>query len=63
MFISPDSVLIDIPVHSEGEAKHLVFEADEDQDNKLSKEEILNNYDLFVGSQVVFSHRELKELQ
>jgi len=37
--------------HSEGEAKHLVFEADEDQDNKLSKEEILNNYDLFVGSQ------------
>jgi Ca2+-binding EF-hand superfamily protein len=37
--------------HSEAEAKHLVFEADIDQDNKLTKEEILENYDLFVGSQ------------
>jgi len=37
--------------HSEAEAKHLVFEADEDQDNQLTKEEILEKYDLFVGSQ------------
>jgi len=37
--------------HSEAEAKHLVFEADADQDNQLSKEEILAEYDLFVGSQ------------
>jgi len=37
--------------HSEAEAKHLVFEADIDQDNKLTKEEIIENYDLFVGSQ------------
>ena len=37
--------------HSEAEAKHLVFEADEDHDNLLTKEEILEKYDLFVGSQ------------
>ena len=37
--------------HSEAEAKHLVFEADGDQDNQLTKEEILEKYDLFVGSQ------------
>jgi len=37
--------------HSESEAKHLVFEADADQDNMLTKEEILDKYDLFVGSQ------------
>lgn len=33
------------------EAKHLVSESDEDKDGYLTKEEILNNYDLFVGSQ------------
>jgi len=37
--------------HSEAEAKHLVFEADQDQDNLLTKEEVLDKYDLFVGSQ------------
>jgi len=37
--------------HSEAEAKHLIFEADSDQDNELTKEEILDKYDLFVGSQ------------
>lgn len=37
--------------HSEAEAKHLVFEADADQDNQLTKDEILEMYDLFVGSQ------------
>jgi len=37
--------------HSEAEAKHLVFEADSDQDNVLTKDEILEKYDLFVGSQ------------
>jgi len=37
--------------HSEAEAKHLVFEADEDHDNLLTKEEILEKYDIFVGSQ------------
>ena len=45
--------------NSEAEAKHLVFEADEDQDSKLTKEEILNNYDLFVGSQVVNNRKEV----
>lgn len=37
--------------HAESEAKHLVFEADEDSDEKLTKKEILDKYDLFVGSQ------------
>jgi len=37
--------------HSEAEAKHLIFEADVDADNKLTKDEILDKYDLFVGSQ------------
>lgn len=37
--------------HSEAEAKHLLFESDQDQDGSLSKEEILEKYDLFVGSQ------------
>jgi len=37
--------------HSEAEAKHLVFESDSDHDNQLTKEEILEKYDLFVGSQ------------
>ena len=37
--------------HSEAEAKHLIFESDADQDSQLTKEEILDKYDLFVGSQ------------
>lgn len=37
--------------HSEAEATHLIHESDENKDKKLSKDEILNNYDLFVGSQ------------
>ena len=56
--------------HSEAEAKvkflgntlisstctfqHLVFESDVDGDGHLTKEEILEKYDLFVGSQVGF---------
>ena len=34
--------------------QHLLFESDQDQDGSLSKEEILEKYDLFVGSQVIF---------
>ncbi|XP_022909565.1 calumenin [Onthophagus taurus] len=37
--------------HAEAEARHLIYEADKDADHQLTKEEILNNYDLFVGSQ------------
>jgi len=37
--------------HSDAEAKHLVFESDIDADGSLTKEEILEKYDLFVGSQ------------
>lgn len=37
--------------HAEAESKHLIYEADNDSDEKLTKEEILNKYDVFVGSQ------------
>lgn len=37
--------------HAEAEARHLIYEADTDADDKLTKDEILNKYDLFVGSQ------------
>ncbi|XP_076653415.1 calumenin B scf [Halictus rubicundus] len=37
--------------HAEAESRHLIFEADTDADQKLTKEEILEKYDLFVGSQ------------
>lgn len=37
--------------HTRAEAKHLVYNADANKDEKLSKEEVLEKYDLFVGSQ------------
>lgn len=37
--------------HAEAEARHLIYEADSNSDEKLTKEEILDKYDLFVGSQ------------
>ncbi|KAG0721899.1 Calumenin-A [Chionoecetes opilio] len=37
--------------HAEAEAKHLIYEADGDADEVLTKEEILGKYDVFVGSQ------------
>lgn len=37
--------------HAEAEAKHLIYEADSDGDRELTKEEILDKYDVFVGSQ------------
>lgn len=37
--------------HSRSEAKHLVYNADSNKDKVLSKEEVLDSYDLFVGSQ------------
>ncbi|XP_037798070.1 calumenin-A-like isoform X2 [Penaeus monodon] len=36
--------------HADAEAKHLIYEAD-NADKMLTKEEILNKYDVFVGSQ------------
>ncbi|CAB1444941.1 unnamed protein product [Pleuronectes platessa] len=38
--------------YSDAEAKHLVTESDTDKDGKLTKTEILNNHEMFVGSQV-----------
>ncbi|XP_063978798.1 calumenin [Diachasmimorpha longicaudata] len=37
--------------HAEAEALHLIYEADQDADQKLTKDEILEKYDVFVGSQ------------
>ncbi|XP_031836755.1 calumenin B scf [Nomia melanderi] len=37
--------------HAEVESRHLIYEADTDADQKLTKEEILEKYDVFVGSQ------------
>jgi len=37
--------------HAEAESRHLIYEADTDADNKLTKSEILEKYDIFVGSQ------------
>nr|CAH8829737.1 unnamed protein product [Trichobilharzia regenti] len=51
--------------HVQAEVTHLFSESDADQDGKLSKNEILNRYDLFVGSQatnfgeILTSHDEL----
>ncbi|XP_042259724.1 calumenin-A [Thunnus albacares] len=38
--------------HTEAEAKHLLHESDANKDGKLTKKEILDKYDVFVGSQV-----------
>ncbi|KAK7098370.1 calumenin-like isoform X2 [Littorina saxatilis] len=37
--------------HAKAESRHLIFETDSDKDGKLTHEEILDKYDLFVGSQ------------
>ncbi|XP_015596985.1 calumenin [Cephus cinctus] len=37
--------------HAEAESRHLIYEADTDADQKLTKDEILEKYDIFVGSQ------------
>lgn len=37
--------------HADAEARHLIYEADHDADEQLTKDEVLNRYDLFVGSQ------------
>lgn len=37
--------------HAEAEARHLIYEADSDADEQLSKDEVLSRYDVFVGSQ------------
>ncbi|XP_053142763.1 reticulocalbin-1 isoform X2 [Hemicordylus capensis] len=37
--------------HAQAEARHLVYESDVDKDQMLTKEEILDNWNMFVGSQ------------
>ena len=36
---------------SDAESRHLIAESDSDGDGKLTRDEILDKYDLFVGSQ------------
>lgn len=38
--------------HADNEAKHLIHETDTDKDQKITKKEILANWNMFVGSQV-----------
>ncbi|NXH43850.1 RCN1 protein, partial [Dicaeum eximium] len=33
------------------EARHLIYKSDVDMDDKLTKEEVLDNWNMFVGSQ------------
>uniref|UniRef100_A0A3P8W1X1 Reticulocalbin 3, EF-hand calcium binding domain n=1 Tax=Cynoglossus semilaevis TaxID=244447 RepID=A0A3P8W1X1_CYNSE len=37
--------------HADNEAKHLIHETDTDKDEKMTKKEILANWNMFVGSQ------------
>ncbi|KAG8438251.1 hypothetical protein GDO86_008809 [Hymenochirus boettgeri] len=37
--------------HAEAEARHLIYESDLDKDKLLTKDEILQNWNMFVGSQ------------
>lgn len=36
--------------HAQAEAQHLVYESDKNKDEMLTKEEILDNWTMFVGS-------------
>ncbi|KAM4617980.1 reticulocalbin-1 isoform 1-T3 [Discoglossus pictus] len=37
--------------HAQAEARHLIYESDIDKDKLLTKEEVLQNWNMFVGSQ------------
>ncbi|KAM8940493.1 reticulocalbin-1 isoform 2-T2 [Pelodytes ibericus] len=37
--------------HAQAEARHLIYESDKDKDKLLTKDEILENWNMFVGSQ------------
>jgi len=37
--------------HADAESNHLIHTSDTDSDGKLSKDEVLEKYDVFVGSQ------------
>ncbi|XP_050520024.1 calumenin-A [Daktulosphaira vitifoliae] len=51
--------------HAEAESRHLIYESDADADGKLTNNEIITKYDLFVGSQAtdfgeaILKHEEL----
>ena len=45
---------------NENEAQHLIRKADSDKDNVLTRKEILDNYDVFVGSRATHWGKTLK---
>ncbi|XP_048373531.1 reticulocalbin-3 [Sphaerodactylus townsendi] len=47
--------------HAEVESKHLLFESDKDKDEKITKQEILDNWNMFVGSQATNYGEDLKK--
>jgi len=47
--------------HTLNEAKHLIFEADDNKDGKLTKEEVLNNFNLFVSSRATSYGQDIYE--
>ncbi|EHB06140.1 Reticulocalbin-1 [Heterocephalus glaber] len=48
--------------HTQAKARHLVYESDRNEDEKITKEEILDNWNMFVRSQatqlLLGSHQE-----
>ncbi|XP_033107616.1 45 kDa calcium-binding protein-like [Anneissia japonica] len=40
-------------IHAESEARNLIIMADDDQNDKISLKEVLDNYSLFIGSKLV----------
>ena len=47
--------------HAEAEAHHLIHMSDDNKDNKLTVAEILNHYDVFVGSQATDYGEQLQK--
>ncbi|XP_071946112.1 45 kDa calcium-binding protein-like [Antedon mediterranea] len=40
-------------IHAESEAQNLIIMADDNQDDKISLQEVLDNYNIFIGSKLV----------
>ncbi len=49
------------PSHSRLEAENLISMADEDNDDKLSLDEVLDNAELFLGSKMVDTGRNFHD--
>lgn len=49
------------PVHARSEAQELVLQADSNGDNQLSLEEVLSKKDIFLGSKMVNTARNIHD--